>query len=84
MLPSAKQVPRLTEALRAFGDVSSQLSREEVSFDETLLIQKRKRKLASGSDEKSWGTLSEKVLTRCSRQDERKVGRVWLLALGGR
>ena len=73
MLPSAKQLPRLTGALRAFGDVSSQLSREEVSIDETLLIQKRKRKLAGGSGEKGWRELSEDILSRCSGQDKKKV-----------
>lgn len=73
MLPSSKQVPRLTGALRAFGEVSSEDSREDVSFDESLLLTKRKRKPGSGSTEKTWGKVTEKVLAACGRQDERKV-----------
>ncbi len=73
MLPSAKQAPRLSGTLRAFGEVTSELSREEISLDESLLIRKRKKKLGIVGNTKTWAELTDQIVARCSRQDEKKV-----------
>lgn len=73
MYPSGKELPRLSGALRAFGEVSSALSREPITIDESLVRRKRKKRLASRTDEKSWAKLSEEILGHCSKQDRQKV-----------
>lgn len=74
MQTQVKGLPRLTTALRNFGGLSSDLSREPVIVDEMVIRNKRKRKIASRSDEESWARVSEMVLAQCGRHNEQKVG----------
>lgn len=73
MQPPGRETPRLTSYLRAFGDVSSDVSREPVLIDETLLRRKQKTQQANSTPDKKWSELKEEILARCSRQDLRKV-----------
>lgn len=73
LVPALQELPRLSGALRAFGEVSSALSREPITIDESLVRRKRKKRLASRTDEKSWAKLSEEILGHCSKQDRQKV-----------
>lgn len=74
MDPKQQQLPRLTGALRAFGGVSSRLSREPVRLDEVQLKNKQaRRKKESKQSQKSWNKASEEVVSQCSKQDSGKV-----------
>lgn len=73
MQPPSKELPRLSSALRAFGGVSSHLSRETVWFDETLLKRKQKRKKEASSGEKTWKQVAEIIATQCIKQNETKA-----------
>ena len=69
-----RELPRLTSALREFGGVSSRLSREPVSLNETAVRRKREKKKNDFSDDqKSWGMITEEVVAQCSKQDVTKV-----------
>lgn len=68
MQPPSQELPRLSSALRAFGGVSSHLSREAVWFDENLLRRKQKRKKEATSSEKSWKDVVETVSTQCIKE----------------
>ena len=70
-----RELPRLSGALRVFGRVSSDLSREAVSIDEALVRQKRQRMKPAPVDEKSWADLTSELLSSCSRSNEGKVTR---------
>lgn len=73
MQPSGKELPRLSGALRAFGGLTSEVSYDPVSVDETLVRKKQKRKNTSSSTEKNWDKVFEEVTALCSKQDAPKV-----------
>jgi len=60
MQPSGKELPRLSGALRAFGGLTSEVSYDPVSVDETLVRKKQKRKNTSSSTEKNWDKVFER------------------------
>ena len=66
-------MPRLSGALRAFGGVSSRLSRESVWFDQALLRRKQKRKKEESSGDKTWKEVTEIVCAQCIKQNESKA-----------
>ena len=77
MQPSAKELPRLSGALRAFGGLTSEVNYVPVSIDETFVRKKQKTKNASSSTEKNWSEVSEEVTALCNKQDTSKVIRHW-------
>ena len=74
--PPAGETRRLTGHLRAFGGVSSDLSREPVLVDERLLRMKQKISRAGDAPEKKWSDLKAEIAGRCSGAELAKV-RCW-------
>ena len=73
MQPSDKETQRLTSYLRAFGGVSSDVSREPILVDERLIRSKQKIQRASSSPEKKWADVKDEILARCARSELPKV-----------
>jgi len=72
MAEPAKELPRLTGALRAFGDVSQEFgTNEDEQSRKALLVKKRKR--LHGGDQQDWKTLTQQLLGRCSKSDCNEV-----------
>ena len=73
MQSTGREAPRLTGYLRAFGSVSSEVSRQPVLVDETLIRRKQKIRRASDAPEKKWSELKEELVAKCGRAELRKV-----------
>ena len=73
MQPSGEETQRLTEYLRAYGGVSSAVSREPVLVDERLIRSKQKIQRAGSSPEKKWADVKGEILARCARAELPKV-----------
>lgn len=71
MQPSGTQ--RLTGYLRAFGGVSSDVSREPILVDETFVRRKQKIQRASSAPEKKWSDIKSEITARCGHSDSKKV-----------
>ena len=73
MTSTYKERPRLTVALRAFGGLSSDASKEPAFIDERLIQRKRAKKADGGCDEKAWAKLRDDVTSQCAKSDVLKV-----------
>lgn len=73
MTSTPKKRPRLTVALRAFGGLSSDASREPAFIDERLIKRKRTRKADDSRDEKAWTKLRDDITSQCTKSDALKV-----------
>ena len=73
MTSTYKECARLTVALRAFGGLSSDISREPTFIDELLIRRKRTKKADSASDDKAWAKLRDDVTSQCAKPDISKV-----------
>lgn len=73
MTSTDKKRPRLTVALRAFGGLSSDTSRDPAFIDERLIRRKRTRKTDDSCDEKAWTKLRDDITSQCTKSDALKV-----------
>ena len=71
MTRRVQELPRLTGALRAFGDVSQDFGNEEGQPLSKALSGKRKKRI--GGKEQDWPTLTQQLLDRCSKADANEV-----------
>ena len=71
MTRRVQELPRLTGALRAFGDVSQDFGDEERQPLRKALSGKRKKRI--GGKEQDWPTLTQQLLDRCSKADANEV-----------
>ena len=71
MTSHAQELPRLTGALRAFGEVSQDFGNEEWQPLGKALSGKRKKRI--GGKEQDWSTLTQQLLDRCSKADANEV-----------
>ena len=67
MQPSGKETQRMTGYLRAYGGVSSDVSREPVFLDERLIQRKKKIHRANSPPEKKWSDVKVEIAERCGR-----------------
>ena len=71
MTNRVQELPRLTGALRAFGDVSKDFGNEEGKPLSKALSGKRKKRIRG--KEQDWPTLTQQLLDRCSKADMNEV-----------
>ena len=71
MTRRVQELPRLTGALRAFGDVSQDFGNEVGVPLGKALSGKRKKRI--GVQEQDWPTLTQQLLNRCSKADANEV-----------
>lgn len=71
MTDRAKELPRLTGALRAFGEVSQDFGNDEGKPLSKALSGKRRKRI--GGKEQDWPTLTQQLLDRCSKADVNEV-----------
>jgi len=72
MAEPTKELPRLTGALRAFGDVSQEFGNNEDEQSRKALLAKKRKRL-HGGDQQDWKTLTKQLLGRCSKSDCNEV-----------
>lgn len=63
--------PRLTGALRAFGEVSQDFGNEEQQPLRKALSGKRRKRISG--KEQDWPTLTQRLLNHCSKVDVNEV-----------
>lgn len=77
MLLRARETPRLSGALRAFGTVptseETRAGRSKSHGDAQLLALKRGRLLRNREDEKRWSDLCQEAVAKCGKQNAAKV-----------
>ena len=74
MTGRVQELPRLTGALRAFGDVSQDFGNEERQPLSKALSGKRKKRIRG--KEQDWPTLTQQLLDCCGKADANEVGPV--------
>ena len=71
MARHVQELPRLTGALRAFGEVSQDFGSEEQQPLSKALSGKRRKRIRG--KEQDWPTLTQQLLDRCSKADANEV-----------